>query len=666
MADWRTSLLTHFVPGVKPILAVSDPDGLLREPTLLKRVEERGFIVLFFEDPLAFRVEYETRVRCRWDAGENVEAVISFEPGEHDFETLPVDVLSRARQVRLHLKDIFPRLAYDVIRHLGPAYFDALYAAYQTSAVQSLGDALSKDFVLRHLYAVDGSLLATEAALLGFLCRTHYAQAKMPELLVEHLDQMLAPRFPTWVTGRLLRDRALFLAFLQERWPLFVAESDGGRALVEEMGGELRVPGPRRIPFEHHDVRIFIDNFFAEGLLTPIAWRWQDASDESWIRVGLKDDEHRNPQLRLSELLAELTDAVPAGEAPPAEWQKFAVRWGQARMLWLGLDAKAQAAQAAIHGTVAELVKERFARWVEQSYPRIHNVPAATPAMVHHAPAYLARMLDQGAASRVALLLIDGLALEQWAIVKEILQPKLPGALLDESAVFAWAPTITPVSRQATFAGKVPAFFADTIFETSRDESRWREFWTGRGLYGHEVAAVSFHGDDGDEQIVDDYLSADTKALAVTFYKVDKIMHGMQLGAAGMQNQVAQWANGNALLNVLNLLLARGFTVLITADHGNTEATGVGAPKQGVLCDVRGERARIFSEPKFAADCVAQVPGSRIWQHTGLPANFIPVVAPAGKAFVPKGTALVCHGGDSLEELAVPFVLLRRVEGGAA
>jgi hypothetical protein len=165
---------------------------------------------------------------------------------------------------------------------------------------------------------------------------------------------------------------------------------------------------------------------------------------------------------------------------------------------------------------------------------------------------------------------------------------------------------------------------------------------------------------------VDDYLSADTKALAVTFYKVDKIMHGMQLGEAGMQNQVAQWANGNALLNVLDLLLVRGFTVLITADHGNTEAIGVGAPKQGVLCDVRGERARIFSEPKFAADCVAQVPGSRIWQHTGLPANFIPVVAPTGKAFVPKGTALVCHGGDSLEELAVPFVLLRRVEGGAA
>jgi len=45
-------------------------------------------------------------------------------------------------------------------------------------------------------------------------------------------------------------------------------------------------------------------------------------------------------------------------------------------------------------------------------------------------------------------------------------------------------------------------------------------------------------------------------------------------------------------------------------------------------------------------------------------AGFIPVVAPAGKAFVAKGTTIVCHGGDSLEELAVPFVLVRTAEGG--
>jgi len=275
-------------------------------------------------------------------------------------------------------------------------------------------------------------------------------------------------------------------------------------------------------------------------------------------------------------------------------------------------------------------------------------------------------MLERGTAKRVALVLVDGLALEQWAAIKDVIKPRMDTTLFDESAVFAWAPTITPVSRQATFAGKIPAYFAESIFETSKDEQRWRKFWSARGLYPHEISAQAIYGDDGDDTKIDEWLTADTKAIAVTFYKVDKIMHGMQLGAVGMLNQVELWANGNALINVLQLLLARGFTVLLTADHGNTVATGIGAPKQGVLCDVRGERARIFNEMRFAEECVAQAPGSRIWQHPGLPPAFIPVVAPAGKAYVAKGTTIVCHGGDSIEELAVPFVLMRTTEGGPA
>ena len=666
MADWRTSLLTHFVPGVKPTIAVSDPDGLLREPMFLKRVEERGFIVVFFEDSLSFRVEYETRIRRRWDAGEKVEAVVSFEPGEHDFETLPVDVLARARQVRLHLKDVFPRLSYDVIRQLEPSFYELLYAAYETAAVQPLGEAMTKDFVLRHLFAVDGNLIASEASLLSFLCRLHYAQLVLPEVLVLHLERTLQPRFPAWSVGRMLRDRAVFLAFLQERWPIFVKESDGGRALVEEEGETMRIAGPRRLPFEHHDVRIFIDNFFADGLLTPIAWSWDEAIDESWIRVGLLDEERRNPTLRLAELLVDLRDVVPGADAPPGDWQKFSLRWGQARMLWLKLNAEEQGKEAELFVRVREKVRENFHAWVNQTYPRIHNVPAATPAMVHHIPAFLARLLERGTAKRVALVLIDGLALEQWVAIKDVIKPRMGAALFDESVVFAWAPTITPVSRQATFAGKIPAYFAESIFETSKDEQRWRQFWSARGLYAHEISAQAIYGDDGDEIKIDEWLTADTKAFAVTFYKVDKITHGMQLGSAGMLNQVELWANGNALINVLQLLLVRGFTVLLTADHGNTEATGIGAPKQGVLCDVRGERCRIFNEQRFAEECVAQAPGSRIWQHPGLPAGFIPVVAPAGKAFVAKGTTSVCHGGDSLEELAVPFVLMRTAEGGQA
>jgi hypothetical protein len=56
--------------------------------------------------------------------------------------------------------------------------------------------------------------------------------------------------------------------------------------------------------------------------------------------------------------------------------------------------------------------------------------------------------------------------------------------------------------------------------------------------------------------------------------KVDKIMHGMQMGTAGMHNQVRQWAKRPYLNMLLDLLLDLGFRVYLTSDHGNIEAIG--------------------------------------------------------------------------------------------
>jgi len=281
------------------------------------------------------------------------------------------------------------------------------------------------------------------------------------------------------------------------------------------------------------------------------------------------------------------------------------------------------------------------------------------PTMVHHIPAILARLLEKKQSERVAFLLVDGMAIEQWMAIKAVIRPRFGSILVEESALFAWVPTITPVSRQAAFSGKLPLYFPESLSDTSKDELRWRQFWGNRGMSPSEVAFISTRGEPGDEKIVEDQISATTKVLGLTLYKVDEIMHGMQLGAAGMLNQVRLWAEGEALFSILGTLLARNFTVVISADHGNIEAAGIVTPKQGVLCEKRGERARLFNERSFAQDCVAQVPGSRIWHHAGLPPQVIPVLAPDGKAFIQRGTTAVCHGGVAIEELAVPFITIQ-------
>jgi len=58
-------------------------------------------------------------------------------------------------------------------------------------------------------------------------------------------------------------------------------------------------------------------------------------------------------------------------------------------------------------------------------------------------------------------------------------------------------------------------------------------------------------------------------------------MHGMALGASGMQNQVRQWAEEGFMPRLLALLFDHGSTVFLTSDHGNIAAVGCGRPAEG-------------------------------------------------------------------------------------
>ena len=68
---------------------------------------------------------------------------------------------------------------------------------------------------------------------------------------------------------------------------------------------------------------------------------------------------------------------------------------------------------------------------------------------------------------------------------------------------------------------------------------------------------------------------------------------------AGMHNQVRLWASQGHLQQLLVRLQQEGFVVYLTADHGNVTATGIGNPREGVLVETRGKRARVYDRPEF-------------------------------------------------------------------
>ena len=94
----------------------------------------------------------------------------------------------------------------------------------------------------------------------------------------------------------------------------------------------------------------------------------------------------------------------------------------------------------------------------------------------------------------------------------------------------------------------------------------------------------------------------------------------------------------------------------LTSDHGNIEAEGRGRPSEGAVADVRGERARIYSDMALRSRVHEQFPDAIAWPTIGLPEDYLALLAPGRAAFVREGDRIVGHGGASLEEVIVPWI----------
>jgi len=260
----------------------------------------------------------------------------------------------------------------------------------------------------------------------------------------------------------------------------------------------------------------------------------------------------------------------------------------------------------------------------------------------------------------VAFVLVDGLSLSQWIVMRKELTNQRPGYRFRENALFAWIPTITSVSRQAAFAGKPPLYFPSSIHTTNKEPALWTKFWVDQGITQQEVAYAKGLGDGALDSVEEMIARPKTRVAGLVVDKVDKIMHGMELGAAGMHNQVRQWARQPFIANLVDLLLKNGFRVYLTSDHGNIEAAGCGRPAEGAVADLRGQRARIYPDSLLRSQVKKQFPDALEWPPVGLPENYLPLLAPGRSAFVRETEQLVGHGGASLEELVVPFVQIER------
>ena len=288
------------------------------------------------------------------------------------------------------LAELFPSLAPHVLSDLDRADLDAVSAAQQLFKPGPLGENAARDFLLRTVFRLDPAQIQSEAELLRALLRRHYSSKVVPQTLDDRLIHLLRStgRWQDWPLNQIVPGRASFLEFLQERWPIFLRRrlDDQAGDLREELKPfGLRYSGPEDLPFDHDDVRVYIDNLFTDGLLLPIDNVPRSLVQGTWMAIGVAGSETTDRISRFRKLLQLLKSDSPSSNSDHQAWVQAATRWAEAVALRWSLPGHIDAEDKNHFVAAHQIIEQSFQDWMTSHYASLHSLSfLPRPVMVHH------------------------------------------------------------------------------------------------------------------------------------------------------------------------------------------------------------------------------------------------------------------------------------------
>jgi hypothetical protein len=652
MTDWREEILTNLPKTYIPLTIVSDPDGVLQDLEINNTLHSQGYDILYYHseedftmEKYSFRHRYESIYRTQWDQGKQHKLILAFCVNKTRLASvIPYDLWVKAKKIHLTLHTLFPQLSYPVVSELQPSEINRLFKAYQLfTGTKPLGENASTKYVLTRVYPIDPDNIVTIEDLFSALLKIHYGDTALPPRFRIFLTEQLKrnPDFKELPLDQLLENESFF-RYLQSEWATYVNE-------VEEETSTSKVP------FEHHHIRPLIDNLFTERRLHPIHTKHPELLP-AWMHIGIKN----TPIQANNRLLIKKLDSIEATLQGPLhqyrDWQRVALNWAEV-IVQKHQSSKISPECMEKYEKVHRGIQEKFTQWTLKNHQTLYNLRLRKPLIVSHICDYLHSKIQKTSHSKVALLVLDGISLDQWILLQRILQQENPTIEFDLGTLYAAIPTLTSVSRQAIFSGKSPFFFEETLLTTNEDGKHWKRFWNNNNIEAGYKRGLMLTR----EKEVEECMLLFTKrviGLVVNF--VDKSMHGGTLGTAGMHDIVKGWLKKGYLMKLLETLLDHGYEIYIGSDHGNIEATGIGVPRQGALVEQSGSRVRIYENNVFAEQAQKEYPESILWSSGSPDVGYTYLFTRGKTAFRSVGTETVTHGGINLEEVIVPFVHVRR------
>ena len=645
-----SKLLDYFPPNSYPVYLVSDPDALLADEEVLSALFKRGFQIVQESDPILFRHRIEQTKP--FNSSEPVLVIT-----EGALEDLPYDVWNQGKHIQLALHEFFPTLAYPIIRSL--TSLQRLSLELVKGPEKRLGEQKTIQFLLEHVFQFTNHLVDHPAHFVLWLDEFHNSLAPFPPGILDYVLELFrnSTNFQGWNIKGLLQDRETFNKFVQGQWRGFLSMQTS-KSIGEKEGEYL-------LHFEtDQKLQDALPRLLRNGSLAPVQME-TEISLPDWVLPGiLIMDEDPRP-LRANELLAQLRETLTTltGESRWDEWKAFAYQWAELTKLRNELGwSKTEEENDKYKETQARL-DEIFHIWLSEKYSTLATQKLPTPHHVHHVPHYMNYLKSQESVQKVALLVMDGMSLSDWLLLKQVWQLRQPGWKLKENLLLAQIPTITAISRHSLISGLRPADFYIPHAIKLTEPKAWSAFWMQEGLPENAMDLIPLKLDKID--VAPEITNPRLQALCLIERQLDEIMHGSMLGEVDHQATVNLWLtqgasglNSSKLEKVINLLLGQHFTVFLTSDHGHCESYGMGRPtSEGLTVQSRGRRARMYSDRRSAEQVQITFNQTILWEDDGLLPKDLFALLPMGRqAFTEHGEVVITHGGITIDEVIVPLI----------
>lgn len=247
---------------------------------------------------------------------------------------------------------------------------------------------------------------------------------------------------------------------------------------------------------------------------------------------------------------------------------------------------------------------------------------------------------------KIALIVIDGLAYWQYALLKDL----LPGQK-KEQVIYSWIPSITQLSRQAIFRGDIP--LKNYIQNPKNEEKLWTSYWKSKKINDFEIKYL--HGD-----ITIDKNTAITK-YALVYKDLDDKMHS-STDYRDLLKLTENWVDRSQIIITFETLLKNDFTLFITTDHGNIQAKGWRSLKGREKLGTNKSGSRSARHLEYTDEWLSE---EFMENNKDLDGS---IISEANAIYFTDNLSfstedeLVTHGGAHILEVLIPFITITKDE----